>query len=111
MTLTPTALDRLARISLLDVYRAVLTERQREALRLHLEEDWSLSELAGAMGTSRAAAYDLVRRGVERMEEMEVQLGLCRRLEAADRELARLRGRVRRLEGQLHSRTRSGVGN
>lgn len=101
--MTVTALDRIARVRLLDVYRAVLTERQREALRLHLEEDWSLSELAFALGTSRAAAHDLVRRGVERMESMEEQLGACRRLEAADRELTRLRGRVSRLESQLQT--------
>jgi predicted DNA-binding protein YlxM (UPF0122 family) len=111
LTLTPTALDRLARVRLLDVYRSVLTDRQREALRLHLEEDWSLSELARALGTSRAAAHDLVRRGVERMETMEEQLGVCRRLEAADRELARLRGRVSRLEGQLRHGVAAEVGS
>lgn len=102
--MTPTALDRLARVRLLDVYRAVLTERQREALRLHLEEDWSLSELARALGTSRAAAHDLVRRGMERMEAMEQQLGVCRRLEASERELTRLRGKISRLEGQVQRR-------
>ncbi|MGC1183874.1 MAG: sigma factor-like helix-turn-helix DNA-binding protein [Candidatus Dormiibacterota bacterium] len=107
--MTPNALERLARVRLLDVYRAVLTERQREALRLHLEEDWSLSELARALGTSRAAAHDLVRRGMERMEAMEEQLGFCRRLEAADRELTRLRARVSRLEVQLQSRAPVGA--
>ncbi|HUY08792.1 MAG TPA: sigma factor-like helix-turn-helix DNA-binding protein [Candidatus Dormibacteraeota bacterium] len=110
MTLTLTALDRMARVRLLDVYRSVLTERQREALRLHLEEDWSLSELAGALGTSRAAAHDLVRRGVERMELMESQLGACGRLEAADREVTRLRQRVSRLERQVRSGSAARVG-
>ncbi|HEY6538572.1 MAG TPA: sigma factor-like helix-turn-helix DNA-binding protein [Candidatus Dormibacteraeota bacterium] len=96
-----TALDRLGRVRLLDLYRPALTERQQEALRLHLEEDWSLSELARALGTSRSAAHDLIRRGLQRMEEMEAQLGACRRLEAADRELNRLRQRVSLLEGRL----------
>ncbi|HUY56673.1 MAG TPA: sigma factor-like helix-turn-helix DNA-binding protein [Candidatus Micrarchaeaceae archaeon] len=103
MSLTLTALDRLARVRLLDVYRAVLTQRQQEALRLHLEEDWSLSELARALGTSRAAAHDLVRRGLQRMESMEAQVGACRRLEAADLEVARLRQRVSRLERQARA--------
>ncbi len=111
MTLTLSALDRMARVRLLDVYRAVLTERQQEALRLHLEEDWSLSELARALGTSRAAAHDLVRRGVERMESMEVQLGACRRFEATDLELTRLRERVSQLEGQLRAGVASRVGS
>ncbi|HVB54765.1 MAG TPA: sigma factor-like helix-turn-helix DNA-binding protein [Candidatus Acidoferrales bacterium] len=109
--MTLTALDRLARVRLLDVYRAVLTERQQEALRLRLEEDWSLSELARSLGTSRAAAYDLVRRGVERMELLEEQLGACRRLEAADRELTRLRQRVSRLEHQVRAKSAAEVGS
>ncbi|MGA7172021.1 MAG: sigma factor-like helix-turn-helix DNA-binding protein [Candidatus Dormiibacterota bacterium] len=100
----------MARVRLLDVYRSVLTERQREALRLHLEEDWSVSELARALGTSRAAAHDLLRRGVERMELMESQLGACRRLEATDREVARLRQRLSRLERQVRTGSASGVG-
>lgn len=109
MTLTATALDRMARVRLLDVYRSVLTERQQEALRLHLEEDWSLGELARALGTSRSAAYDLVRRGLERMESLEQQLGACGRLEAADREVARLRDRVRRLERQRRQHSAPGT--
>ena len=109
--MTRTALDRMARVRLLDVYRAVLTERQQEALRLHLEEDWSLSELARALGTSRAAAHDLVRRGVARMEVLEEQLGACRRLETADRELIRLRERVTRLELQLRQRPAARMGS
>ncbi len=99
--MTPAAVNRLSRVRLLDVYRQALTERQRRALRLHLEEDWSLAELARAMGTSRAAAYDLIRRGLGRMEALELELGACRRLELAEREMERLRRRLRRLERQL----------
>ncbi|MGH7704943.1 MAG: sigma factor-like helix-turn-helix DNA-binding protein [Candidatus Dormibacteria bacterium] len=108
--MTPSALDRLARVRLLDLYRPVLTERQQEALRLHLEEDWSVSELARALGTSRAAAHDLVRRGLERMQLLEGQLGACQRLEAAERERDRLRQRVRRLERRLGPAAAVGTG-
>ena len=71
---------------LLDVYGAVLTERQLEACRLHLDEDWSFAELAEHFGTTRAAAHDLVRRGLAQVEELERKLGhseLLRRAEAA----------------------------
>ncbi|MGH7641782.1 MAG: sigma factor-like helix-turn-helix DNA-binding protein [Candidatus Dormibacteria bacterium] len=103
--MTPPSFDRLARVQLFDVYRAVLTARQREALRLQLEEDWSLGELAQSLGTSRAAAHDLVRRGMGRMELLEQRLGACRRLAAADREAGRLRGRVSRLERRLRAQS------
>ena len=60
---------------LLDVYGAVLTERQLEACRLHLDEDWSFAELAEHFGVSRAAAHDLVKRGLAQVEELERKLG------------------------------------
>lgn len=104
-----TASLRTDRLRLLDAYRGALTERQREALRLQLEEDWSVSELALSLGTSRAAAHDLLRRGSERLEELERQLGLCSRLAAAEAELAELRGRLRgRERGRASSTGRGG---
>ncbi|HUY53921.1 MAG TPA: sigma factor-like helix-turn-helix DNA-binding protein [Candidatus Nanopelagicaceae bacterium] len=93
--------SRLQRQRLLDVYSPALTERQREALRLHLEEDWSVTELAEGLNISRAAAHDLIRRGLLRMEEMESQIGLCRRLEAAEQGRLALELKVARLEVQL----------
>lgn len=94
-------MDRTGRLRLLDAYRSLLTQRQQEALRLHLEEDWSVTELAQALGTSRAAAYDLLQRGMRRMEAMELRLGLCRRLERLEKERAQLRRRVEYLEAKL----------
>lgn len=96
--MTVTTLDRIERLQLLDAYRAVLTERQRQALHLQLEEDWSVTELAQALGTSRAAAHDLLRRGLERMEGLESKLGLLARIRDRESELAKLRERVRRAE-------------
>jgi len=101
--LTVTTLDRTERLQLLDAYRAVLTERQRQALHLQLEEDWSVTELAQALGTSRAAAHDLLRRGLQRMEEMEANLGLLARLRDRESEVSRLRQRLRRAEIKLRA--------
>ncbi|MGA8208039.1 MAG: sigma factor-like helix-turn-helix DNA-binding protein [Candidatus Dormiibacterota bacterium] len=101
--MTATTLDRIERLQLLDAYGAVLTDRQRQALRLQLEEDWSVTELAQALGTSRAAAHDLLRRGLQRMEEFESKLGLLARIQDRESELANLRERVRRAEVKLRS--------
>ena len=101
MTAPGLADSRLQRLQLLDVYATLLTERQREALRLQLEEDWSISELAAAMGASRAAAHDLVRRGLQRMEEVERQLGLCRKLAAAEHRQEELERKVQSLLQEL----------
>lgn len=103
LALTPKGITdtKLHRQLLLDAYGTLLTDRQREALRLHLDEDWSVTELAQSMGASRAAAHDLLRRGTERLEELETQLGLCRKLATAEQRRAHLERRVQRLELQL----------
>ena len=49
-------------LALFDRYGALLTDHQREVLDLHLRSDWSLAEIAGHQGTSRAAVHDIVRR-------------------------------------------------
>jgi predicted DNA-binding protein YlxM (UPF0122 family) len=90
------ARSRSHRLQLLDAYGPVLTERQREALRLHLEEDWSVTELADSLGVSRAAAHDLIRRGLRRVEELESSLGLCGQLAAAEAKVADLERRLSR---------------
>ncbi len=98
--MTPPVSERTRRLGLFDAYGRALTARQQEALRLHLAEDWSLSELARALGTSRAAAHDLVRRGSLRLESLEAELGLARRLERSEQERERLRQRLRRLQAR-----------
>ncbi|HOI81406.1 MAG: sigma factor-like helix-turn-helix DNA-binding protein [Thermovirgaceae bacterium] len=60
---------------LFDFYEPVLTEKQREAFRLHVLEDWSLSEVAERLEVTRQGAHDLVQRGRDRLLEMEGLLG------------------------------------
>ena len=83
---------------LLDVYGALLTEHQREACRLHLDEDWSYAELAEQFGCSRSAAHDLVRRALVQLEHYESRLGHAAELSRRDEVEAELRGRIASLE-------------
>lgn len=83
---------------LLDVYGALLTEHQREACRLYLDEDWSYAELAEQFGCSRSAAHDLVRRALVQLEHYESRLGHAAELSRRDEVEAELRGRIARLE-------------
>jgi uncharacterized protein len=79
---------------LLDVYGALLTEHQRAACRLHLNEDWSFTELAEHLQCSRSGAHDLVRRAIAQLEHFEERLGLAAELERRDRLEAGLRARI-----------------
>jgi len=96
--LTPTdsatAPPRLAQQRLLDVYGPLLTDHQRKACRLYLDDDWSFSELADHLGCSRSGAHDLVRRAFAQLAHYEQRLGHAAELQRRDALEARLRARL-----------------
>ena len=92
---TPTStVDHGRRQRLLDVYGGVLTDHQREACRLHLDEDWSITELAEHLRCTRSGAHDLIRRAVAQLESLEQRLGLAAELGRRDAVEAELRSRL-----------------
>ena len=68
--------------ALFDLYGALLTEKQQECLRMHLFDDFSLSEIGESLGISRQAVYDNIHRSEKAMESYEEKLGLVRRYQA-----------------------------
>ena len=70
----------------MDFYSGLLTGRQRDLLTLYYDDDLSLSEIAEIDGTSRQAVHSVIRRGVERLTEIEASLALV----GQHRELNRL---------------------
>ena len=98
MSLTPShapTADRVRSQRLLDVYGALLTDHQREACRLHLDEDWSYTELAEHFQCTRSAAHDLVRRALTQLAHYEERLGHASELSRRDAVEAELRARLR----------------
>lgn len=95
-------------LALYERYGALLTEHQREVIDLYLRSDWSLAEIAGHHGTSRAAVHDIVRRSTRALQDYEKRLGLLaesarrrRALELLERELNGLQRRLTKLEGTV----------
>lgn len=75
-------MEKRIRTSLLfDLYGKLITDKRSEALRMYLEEDLSLSEIAEAMGVSRQAVHDGILRAEEKLEEYEHALGLMAKRE------------------------------
>lgn len=73
----PERIEKIAAvIPLLDAYGKLLTAKQRQALCLLYEEDFSLAEIAAAMNSSRQAAHDLIRRGEALLDDFEAKLQL-----------------------------------
>ena len=73
-------LDEFLEVStLLDYYRNLLSDKQKEYLINHFEEDLSLSEIAKNNGVSRQAVYDNIKRGIKQLREYEEKLGFHER--------------------------------
>ena len=83
--------------TLFDLYGALLTEKQQECLRLHLFEDFSLSEIGEELGISRQAVYDNIHRSEKAMESYEQKLGLAARYHEERQELAKIYESIRDL--------------
>lgn len=61
---------------LMDFYAALLTEKQRMALDLYYNQDYSLAEIAENMDISRQGVRDFVKRGEQQLLEFEAALHL-----------------------------------
>ncbi len=62
---------------LMDVYGGLLTDRQREFLDLHYNEDLSYGEIAEAQSISRQAVHDSIQHGKKGLFRFEDELGLA----------------------------------
>ena len=60
-------------------YGGLLTDKQRQVLSLHCEEDLSLGEIAEEVGISRQAVHETITRAASRLNEMEASLGMAAR--------------------------------
>jgi len=75
---------------LLDAYEPLLPPRQREVMRLRLDEDLSLSEIAENVGISRQAAEDAVKRCERSLLAMERKLGMVQKTARYEERLERI---------------------
>lgn len=64
---------------LFDFYGELLTEKQREICRMHLQEDLSLGEISDELGISRQGVSDAVHRALKALDNMEQKLHMCER--------------------------------
>ncbi len=60
---------------LLDFYGPLLTKRQREALDMYYNMDYSLSEIAADEGVTRQGVHRTILQGEKRLLELEAVLG------------------------------------
>ena len=76
-------------------YGGVLTDKQRQVLALHCEEDLSLGEIAQEAGISRQGVHDMLTRAAQRLFEMEEKLGMAARFQRMEDGLEKCRSLLR----------------
>lgn len=64
---------------LLNYYKNLLSEKQKEYLIEYLEYDESLSEIAKKNNVTRQAVYDNIKRGVKQLYEYEEKIGFYKK--------------------------------
>ena len=77
---------------LLDFYGPLLTGRQREALDMYYNMDYSLSEIAEEFGVTRQCVHRFILQGEKRLLEMETALGHAALYAAAEKVLSAMDG-------------------
>lgn len=81
-----------------DFYGELLTDKQRQAIDLHVNEDFSLSEIADDMGSSRQAVHDLIQKGTQKLIDYEAKLGLYSLLQTHENQLERIKQLLQQME-------------
>ncbi|MBR4293148.1 MAG: hypothetical protein IKT54_06005 [Clostridia bacterium] len=75
---------------LLDFYGGLLSDRQREILSLHYDEDLSLGEISHICGITRQGVADALKKGENALNDFEARLGLLSRADALEKNLAEI---------------------
>ncbi len=76
-------------------YGPMLTDKQREVLAMHCEEDMSLGEIARTAGISRQGVHELLTRAADRLTRAEEQLHMAARFRRMEDGLLRCREALR----------------
>ncbi len=82
---------------LMDFYSELLTEKQREALELYYNDDFSLAEIAQHMDISRQGVRDFIKRGEKQLFDFENCLGLVERFDNISKEVSRMEEMISKL--------------
>ena len=62
-------------IALYDVYKGLLTKKQREVFELYFFDDNSTNEIAELLGITRSAAFDTINKATKQLQAFEESIG------------------------------------
>lgn len=66
---------------LLDIYGGLLTKKQQQILNSYVNFNGSISEIAENTKTSRQAVLDIIKRTLQKLNQLEEKLKICKKLD------------------------------
>ena len=81
-------------------YGGLLTDKQRQAVLLHYEEDYSLGEIAEQLGCSRQSVHELITRSGEKLRSYESAVGAAERMRQVVDRLEKAAALLKNLSGR-----------
>ncbi len=79
-------LDKIRGSGLFDIYGGLLSEKQKNILRMYYDEDLGFSEIAERLNITRQAVYDATQQGRGALERYEEHLRLYEKVSAGNPE-------------------------
>ena len=75
---------------LLDIYGALISEKQLEIMDYYYNQDYSLAEISEHLGITRQGVRDSIKRAEQVITESEEKLGLIKKYEENSRRIDKL---------------------
>lgn len=83
---------------LLEIYGAILTEKQQTFLEDYYNNDLSLAEMAENYNITRQAARDNIKKGEKKLFEFEEKLKIMENMEKREEKIAEILSKIAKLQ-------------
>ena len=90
---------------LFQLYRNLLTDKQKEIVSLYYEEDYSLGEISENLNVSRQGVYDTLKRSEKTMRDYEKKLHLVSKLQKQEEAVKLVKNRLKSLKDSIKEDT------
>ena len=92
-------MEKNVQISLLcQTYGKLLTEKQLDILENYYDNDLSLSEIAENEGITRQAVRDIIKKGENKLFDLEEKLGIMKRMLKQEEQIAIILAEISKIE-------------
>ena len=92
-------MEKNVQISMLcEIYGKLLTEKQLDIIENYYDKDLSLSEIAQNENITRQAVRDIIKKGENKLFELEEKLGIMKRMLKQEEQIAVILAEISKIE-------------